>query len=254
MHSGLDRVRKDSFTPSRYTCYAFNVNYTCANYSSDLAILPGLINYIANYITLQERITQKHSLRDMESILLRGKYFEDIDHIKKQDLKNTYNLLINNTLVTYNSLEKEKTQTIINQNAIYESEKEKYKKALKRLDDLYLYDENSMSQKDFVIKRKEITDNIENLEKKIQEVKLNDTPFISNNDFSVLSKASFYFLTKNLASVKNIDVISLLNNLDKQVIKDFIDTIISDVSLERGKIYSITFKNGITHHFLYKNK
>ena len=254
MHSGLDRVRKDSFTPSRYTCYAFNVNYTCANYSSDLAILPGLINYIANYITLQERITQKHSLRDMESILLRGKYFEDIDHIKKQDLKNTYNLLINNTLVTYNSLEKEKTQTIINQNAIYESEKEKYKKALKRLDDLYLYDENSMSQKDFVIKRKEITDNIENLENKIQEVKLNDTPFISNNDFSVLSKASFYFLTKNLASVKNIDVISLLNNLDKQVIKDFIDTIISDVSLERGKIYSITFKNGITHHFLYKNK
>lgn len=254
MHSGLDRVRKDSFTPSRYTCYAFNVNYTCANYSSDLAILPGLINYIANYITLQERITQKHSLRDMESILLRGKYFENIDHIEKQDLQNTYNLLINNTLVTYNSLEKEKTQTIINQNAIYESEKEKYKKALKRLDDLYLYDENSMSQKDFVIKRKEITDNIENLEKKIQEVKLNDTPFISNNDFSVLSKASFYFLTKNLASVKNIDVISLLNNLDKQVIKDFIDTIISDVSLERGKIYSITFKNGITHHFLYKNK
>lgn len=252
MHSGLDRVRKDSFTPSRYTCYAFNVNYTCANYSSDLAILPGLINYIANYITLQERITPRHSIRDMESILLRGKYFEDIEHIEKQDLKNTYNLLINNTLVTYNSFEKEKTQTIINQNAIYESEKEKYKKALKRLDDLYLYDENSMSQKDFVIKRNEITNNIENLEKKIQEVKLNDTPFINNNDFSVLSKASFYFLTKNLASIKNIDVISLLNNLDKQVIKDFINTIISDVSLERGKIYSITFKNGITHHFLYK--
>lgn len=172
MHSGLDRARKEGFTPSRYTCYAFNVNYTCANYSSDLAILPGLINYIANYITLQERITPKHSLRDMESILLRGKYFEDIDHIEKQDLKNTYNLLINNTLVTYNSLEDEKKEAIVSQNAIYEAEKEKYIKALKRLDDLYLYDINSMSQKDFVIKRKEISDKIESVNKKIQEVKL----------------------------------------------------------------------------------
>ena len=254
MHAGLDRARKEGFTPSRYTCYAFNVDYTCANYSSDLAILPGLINYIANYMTLQNRITSNHSLRDMESILLRGKYFEDIEHIEKQDLKNTYDLLINNTLVTYNSLEKEKQESIISQNAIYEAEKEKYKKALKRLDDLYLYDINSMSQKDFVIKRQEISDKIESVDKKIQEVKLNDTPFINNNDFNVLSKASFYLLTKNLSSVKNIDVLSLLNDLDRQIIKDFINTIITDVSVERGKIYSITFKNGIIHHFNYKKQ
>ncbi len=254
MRSGLDRIRKDGFTPSRYTCYGFNVNYTCANYSSDLSILPTLINYIANYMTLQERITSNHSLRDMESILLRGKYFENIEHIEKQDLKNTYDLLINNTIVTYNSLEEEKKEVIISQNAIYEAEKEKYKKALKRLDDLYLYDTNSMSQKDFVIKRKEISDKIETVNKKIQEVKLNDTPFINNTEFNVLSKASFYLLTKNLSSVKNIDVLSLLNNLDKQIIKDFMNTIISDVSVERGKIYHITFKNGLTHHFLYKNQ
>lgn len=190
----------------------------------------------------------------MESILLRGKYFENIEHIEKQDLKNTYDLLINNTIVTYNSLEEEKKEVIISQNAIYEAEKEKYKKALKRLDDLYLYDTNSMSQKDFVIKRKEISDKIETVNKKIQEVKLNDTPFINNTEFNVLSKASFYLLTKNLSSVKNIDVLSLLNNLDKQIIKDFMNTIISDVSVERGKIYHITFKNGLTHHFLYKNQ
>lgn len=111
-----------------------------------------------------------------------------------------------------------------------------------------------MSQKDFVIKRKEISDKIETVNKKIQEVKLNDTPFINNTEFNVLSKASFYLLTKNLSSVKNIDVLSLLNNLDKQIIKDFMNTIISDVSVERGKIYHITFKNGLTHHFLYKNQ
>lgn len=254
MRSGLDRIRKDGFTPSRYTCYGFNVNYTCANYSSDLSILPTLINYIANYMTLQERITSNHSLRDMESILLRGKYFENIEHIEKQDLKNTYNLLINNTIVPYNSLAEEKKEVIISQNAIYEAEKEKYEKALRRLDDLYLYDTNSMSQKDFVIKRKEISDKIETVNKKIQEVKLNDTPFINNTEFNVLSKASFYLLTKNLSSVKNIDVLYLLNSLDKQTIKDFINTIISDVSVERGKIYHITFKNGLTHHFLYKNQ
>ena len=111
-----------------------------------------------------------------------------------------------------------------------------------------------MSQKDFVIKRKEISDKIENINKKIQEVKFNDTPFINNKDINLLSKASFYLLTKNLSSVKNIDVISLLNNLDRQTIKDFINTIITDVSVEKGKIYNITFKNGIVHHFIYKNE
>ena len=254
MISGLDRSRKLGFTPSRYTCYAFHGNYTCSNYSSDLAILPSLINYIANYITLQSRITKNHSIRDMESILLRGQYFVDIEHIEKQDLKNTYNLLINNTLVTYNSLEEKQKESIKNQNLIYEAEKEKYIKALKRLDDLYLYDTNSMSQKDFIIKRKEISDKIENVNKKIQDIELNDTPFINNSDFNISAKASFYILTKNLSSVKNIDVLSLLNSLDKKTIKDFITTIISDVSVERGKIYSITFKNGLKHNFIYKKQ
>ena len=144
--------------------------------------------------------------------------------------------------------------TKLNDIAVKAIKKEKYEKALKRLDDLYLYDVNSMSQKDFVIKRKEISDKIENINKKIQEVKFNDTPFINNKDFNLLSKASFYLLTKNLSSVKNIDVISLLNNLDRQTIKDFINTIITDVSVEKGKIYNITFKNGIVHHFIYKNE
>jgi len=37
-------------------------------------------------------------------------------------------------------------------------------------------------------------------------------------------------------------------------VKDFINAIITDVSVERGKIYNITFKNGIVHHFNYKNQ
>lgn len=254
MHSGLDRARKDGFTPSRYTCYAFHIDYTCANFSSDLAVLPFLINYIANYMTLQNRITPNHSLRDMESILLRGKYFKDIEYIEKQDLKNTYDLLINNKLVPYNTLEKQEKENILNKNLIYKTEKEKYEKALKRLDDLYLFDINAMSQKDFIIKRKEITDNIETINKKIQDVKLSETPFINNSEFSILAKSSFYFLTKNLSTIKNIDVIKLLNTTEKQVIKDFISTVITDISLNRGKICHITFKNGLTHNFIYKNQ
>ena len=253
MTSGLDRARKEGFTPSRYTCYAFNIDHTCSNYSSDLSILPGLINYIANYITLQSRITSNHSYRDMESILLRGKYFEDIEHIDKSDLKATYNLLIKNIDVSYNSLKEEEKESNISQISIYKAEKEKYEKALKKLDDLYLFDANFMSKKDFVIKRKELSENIEKLDKKIQDLKYDDSPYINNTDFSVISKASFYLLTKNLTKVKNIDVLQLLNTVDKETIKDFIATIITDVSVNRGKICYITFKNGITHHFIYKN-
>lgn len=255
MNAGNDRSRKNGFTPSRYTCYLFHKTYTCNNFASDLTVLPFLINYIGNYITLQERITKDHSYRDMESILLRGKYFEDIEHINKEDIKRTYKLMINNNLVIpYTSKEKNSNKDIDFKDRfdILKTEKEKQENALKRLDDLYLYDENSMSKKDFILKRKEITNKIEELNDKIQELHTEENNFIDNKEFSLKAKASLYIIKQKIGYTKNIDVRYLLENVDKSIIKDFLSTIVSEVVVDHKKIHYITFKNGITHHFEYK--
>lgn len=255
MNAGNDRSRKNGFTPSRYTCYLFHKTYTCSNYSSDLTVLPFLINYIGNYMTLQERITKNHSYRDMESILLRGKYFKDIEHIDKEDIKRTYKLLVNKDLVVPYTMKTKEDNTDVNfkdRYDIYKAEKEKHENALKRLDDLFLYAENSMPKKDFVLKRQEITKNIEEINAKIQELHTEENTFIDNKEFSLKAKASFYLITQEIGNSKNIDVRYLLENVDKSVIKDFLSTIISEISVDHKKIHYITFKNGLTHHFEYK--
>lgn len=251
LNAGRDRVRADGFSPSRYTCYKLHNETKCNNYASDLSILPFIINYIGNYITLQNKITSKHTYRDMESILLRGKYFKDISHIMKKDLVDTYNLLINNKPVFYNAIEQVNNNRTIEKNNKLNEEKKKYENALEKLDDLFLFDQNAMSQKDYILKRKKIISNIETIESKIINISFEETPYINNNDFSLNAKASFYLLTKNINNVKNIDVRNLLNIIEKETLQIFIQTIIHEIHVHNSKIYSITFKNGITHHFEY---
>lgn len=257
MRSGNDRSRNSGFTPSRYTCYLFHKTYTCSNYASDLAVLPFIINYIANYMTLQERITEKHSYRDMESILLRGKYFEDIEHLNKDDLKATYKLLVHNLPTVNYKMKENKNNTsanIADKYEIIKAEKTKQENALKRLDDLFLYDENALSQKDFLLKRNEITAKLDELNSQIQEVKAEENNYIDNKEFSLQAKASFYIITQLIGNSKNIDVRYLLENVDKSTIKDFISSIISEVSVDHKRIHYITFKNGLTHHFEYNDE
>lgn len=255
MNAGNDRARKNGFTPSRYTCYQIHKTYTCNNYASDLTVLPFIINYIGNYMTLQDRITKKHSYRDMESILLRGKYFTDIEHINKDDIKCTYKLLVNNLPVINYKLQEnqeDKKTTFKDRYDIYKNEKEKQENALKRLDDLFLYAEDSMPKKDFVLKRQEITNKIEEINSKIQELRAEENNFVDNKEFSLNAKASFYLITQLIGNSKNIDVRYLLENVDKSIIKDFLSTILNEVSVDHQKVQYITFKNGLTHHFEYK--
>ena len=206
-------------------------------------------------MTLQERITKNHSYRDMESILLRGKYFKDIEHVNKDDIKSTYKLLVNNLPVVNYKMQdesEEKDVSFKDRYDIYKAEKEKHENALKRLDDLFLYAEDSMPKKDFVLKRQEITNKIEEINSKIQGLHAEENTFIDNKEFSLKAKASFYLITQEIGNSKNIDVRYLLENVDKSVIKDFLSTIISEISVDHKKIHHITFKNGLTHHFEYK--
>ena len=255
MIAGNDRTRSNGFTPSRYTCYIYRNAIKCNNYASDLNILSFLINYISNYITLSNKITSNHSYRDMKSILLRGPYFSDIQNINMEDIKKTYTLLLQSTKTDSYKLKNKKEnkiESITDKEKIYTLEKEKLENALKRLDDLYLYSQDSMPQKDFIIKRKEISDSIEAINAKINNTKKEEKQYMNNNDFSFILKSSFFLLTKHINTKKNIDVRHLLENVDKSVIKDFLSTIISEISVDHKKIHHITLKNGLTHHFEYE--
>lgn len=50
-----------------------------------------------------------------------------------------------------------------------------------------------------------------------------------------------------------VDFKELVEIVDKQTIKDFINDVISNITVQNGNIKSITFKNGLKHNFIYKN-
>lgn len=253
--SSNDRPRENNFTPSKYTCYNYTSKGKCKIFMSDLSVFPFVINYINNYINLQNRITNKYTLRDMERRLLRGSLFDKIDHIEKDDLKETYNILLEHNSISYELTDNDKKETNIKSSkiSILMNERKRYEKALEKLDNLYLFSESLLTPKEFANKRNSINENIEKINKEILDSNNeNKNTFVSNDEFYSSLKASFFILSKYLSESKNIDGRHLLETVDMQILKDFIGKIISNIEINDKKIQNITFKNGITHHFIYK--
>lgn len=256
-NAGLDRARNDGYRPSRYTCYSnhFNDNiHSCNNFVSDITLLPFVLNYISNFINLQSKITQRHSLRDIERILLRGNSFIDVQGVDRKGLEETYLAFVTGLQdKEYQKSDGEESAP----NFEFENlkkEKMKFEKALKRLEDLYLFSEESMSEKDFLFRKRDIVQNIERINGELTALhkKHSDNKLIT--DVAFLNKASHFLISKELSGKRNIDYRQLLEVVDKELIKDFIQTVIKKITVVDKKIYSITFQNGITHNFLYKPK
>lgn len=256
-NAGLDRARKDGYRPSRYTCsqnhYIANVA-NCNNFVSDITLLPFILNYISNFINLQNKFTQKHSLRDIERILLRGNSFVDVMGIDKKGLEETYTaFMIGFHHGEFAPQDEEGENTSLELENL-KKEKQKYEKALARLEDLYLFSDEAMSQKDFLFKKRDITQNIERINDELAALHKSMSDMKLTTDISFLNKAGNFLITKELSDKRNIDFRELLEAVDKSLIKEFVQTVIDKIVIVDKKVFSITFRNGITHKFLYKPK
>jgi hypothetical protein len=253
MNAGLDRARKDGYRPSRYTCYSnhFTDNITsCNNYVSDITLMPFILNYISNFINLQEKITINHSLRDIERILLRGKYFVDIKGIDRKGLEATKLAFISGFQDKKFDKNNDKKVSEDLELQSLKKEKIKYEKALERLEDLFLFSEESMAKKDFIFKKRDLAKNLETVNNKISENYKSKTN--TKTDFEFLTKVSNFFMKKHISIKQDIDYRKLLKGVDKEVLREFILLVIEKIVVDDKKVSSITFKNGITHNFAYK--
>lgn len=248
--AGLDRKRADGYQPSRYYCTTTN-NFTterkCKNYISDIVLVPFILTYLANFINLNNRITKKHSLRDIEAILLRGHPLRDIRSIDKKclvDLKTIftayedYDFTDHNTSLTKSLNEKK-----------YDLELSKQKKALSRLEELFLYSEDSIPKKDYLLKRNEINNLIEELQTQLDKLPSSHQQ-VDNKSF--IDTASKFILKDILVNNINTNWKELLTFIDSDSIKDFINFTVDSIHVKNNLIQSISFKNGIIHTFTYK--
>lgn len=68
-------------------------------------------------------------------------------------------------------------------------------------------------------------------------------------DLSFIKKASAFLVTQRIVSKSFIDYVQMAQELDNEILKNFVDQIVDRIVIKDGRIQSITFVNGLTHEF-----
>lgn len=255
MTATLDKRRADGWRPSIYGCSKRRNSATaCTNkYCSDIVIGPFVFNYIANIIRAKESVTKRTTLNTLERKLLRGSAFAEVEHISSDALQSMYDLLVNGqTGVEY------KPQIIFNENnasidelSVLQDRRRKSETALNRLKTLYLYGDEGLSEKDYIISRKKITDDIKAIDDRLAELHASNSVSETDSD-EFLQKASYFIMVESLLNERYIDYEKYIRSIEPNIPRNFIVSTIQSIVVENSKVKSITFKNGITHSFTYK--
>ncbi len=255
--AGQDVARKDGYRPSRYTCYSsrkYNEHSVgrCNNFISDITLLPFVLSYISNFINLYNRIDKQHSARDVERTLLRGSSFVDVAGIDNNGLYGVLNSISGENR-TPDYKEKSATEPAFNMALeTLKREKQKFEKALTRLEDLYLFSEEAMSEKDFIFKKRDIVANIERINSELSELHKTSSDHRITFDTAFLSKVSNFVILNELSTRRTFDFKELLNIVSTDEIKEFVNSVVTEIVVQDKKVLSITLANGIKTHFAYR--
>lgn len=250
------RTLKGGYRPSIYACVSHRKGDGCPNkYVSDAALGPFVLNYIANLIRAKESFGKTTSLETLQKKLLRGEVFENVAYIKQQGLKELHSLYKSRVSgIKYTpSLKREEDADNSSEHDILLSERRRIERALSRLKSLYLYSEEDMAEKDYIIEKKQLNEQLEKVNARLDEISKGLTSQFPISDEELIAKASYFIMSQKLSDKRYVNYRRLLEETDPRILKDFINSVSSNFCIENGKIRSISFKNGIIHEFAYKD-
>lgn len=255
--AGLDAPRSDGFRPSRYTCSTNKTTrniHSCNSFVSDILVAPFVLNYVANLIRLQDRsdsaVATKRSLVDINRMLLRGSAFIDVISVDRDALQETYLMSIHGVpgeVYSLSAAEEDDSSLALEK---LKKERERHEKALVKLEELYLYEEEEgISRKDYILRKKEIAEKIDGVNKEISKL-LTATGSVADHSF--LNDARYFLISQTLYHGRDIDFKALLESVGKEALADFVDSVVKKIVILDKRVSSITFQNGITHNFTYQ--
>ena len=255
MSATLDRRRANGWRPSIYACSKHRNNASvCTNkYISDRVLGPFVLNYIANIIRAKNNTSASTSLETLERKLLRGEIFSQVDHIEQDGLATMLDILLaGKTGMEYRpptAFSEESNQ--INEREILEDRRRKKETALNRLRSLYLYGDEETSEKDYIIEREKIMRELTVIEARLAELQRQESSVaVSSEEF--IQKASYFIMVEKLLDDRYVDYEKYIRKIDPMIPRDFLNNIIQQIVVTDGRVTSISFKNGMTHQFVYK--
>lgn len=250
LYAKQDKANLDGFRPSLYVCKSRYNGLGCTQKTiSENIIGTFVLTFISNMINLANINKKMLSINLLEHELLKDKCFENIIGIKEIDDIMTSILYAPKNLFTPQKKNEKHTHTLIDLDSL-SSNLKKQQRALEKLEDLYLYDDADMSKKDYLLKKRTIEDKITEITKKIDETSTTDSSAYSFN--FILDAATLEF-SKRLLQNGNINMKSLIQSVGRDIIKEFVNTLIYKIILLNKEIKSIEFKNGLKLTFVYNS-
>ena len=73
---------------------------------------------------------------------------------------------------------------------------------------------------------------------------------VSSEEF--IQKASYFIMVEKLLDDRYVDYEKYIRKIDPMIPRDFLNNIIQQIVVTDGRVTSISFKNGMTHQFVYK--
>lgn len=250
-----DRPRDNGFFPSIYRCGNRWRKNTCkAKGITDVSLGPFIFNYIKNVVQATKQAESIATLEALEAVLLTGPEFKDIAGIDRAGLTAAFDALKGGPAATlqYKPIPLDTAAPVVDKAAILASEKEKNLKALERLKRLYLFDDNAMSEKEYLETKQGLEVRNAQIENELAEIRADE----SNPGTAVgfINSASSFLVAHKLSQAEHINYKEFAPLVDDAVLKEFVGTVIEKITIIGGKVDSITFKNGMEHKFLRKEE
>lgn len=258
MVATIDKPRADGSRPSIYMCGTRRKSKTCTNkFISDKKLGPFVFNLMSNIIKAYNNVGESTTVETLEKKLLRGEAMSEVAGIEHEGVKSLLESIYN-AYENKSDIILSQPPTAFSSNAeeweILRSEKKKYENAALRLRQLFLYGSDTISEQEYIEQRKNINDNIALIDMRLKEIDRQVEQNFIMSDSEFFTKVYLFLINSNLASARNVNFDRLVSQIDKQVLKKFINQVIQKVVILDGKIAQITLKNDITLKFLYIEK
>lgn len=249
------RLHADGYRTSTYSCPKKRKTNDCDNPSvNDLIIGEFVMNYILNMLNAKSGFSKIRNPEALEKKLLFGSTFANVEHVEQSGLNEFYNLLSrygSDDSYTFAVRKPRKKKAAVDPEVEkLRREKEKHERALKRLQNLFLYSDSPMSEKDFIIKKNEITKNLEEVNSMLGMVSRGADSILTDEEF--VKQASHLLISKELSDRQYIYFKKLAQSVSPEILQTYMETILDSVMVIDGRISSIIFRNGLTHKFIYK--
>ena len=256
MGSSPASKKADGWQYSKYGCPTKRKSATlCTGKStSDPIVGEFVFNYVLNMLNAQTSFVDIATPEQLQSKLLTGDTFGYIDHIEENGLNDLFNVLASGKIAEaiYSSSVKLKEKAPVDPEiARLRSEKQKTERALDRLRNLYLYSDDAMSEAEYIIQKKQLTDTLDEINEQIGIINSGEWQQ-SVSDEVFIQRASEFILAQKLTGRKYVNYKRLSQSVDAEVLRSFVLSIIDSITMYDGKVSQIIFKNGLSHSFIFR--